>query len=195
MAQNISKVVYGGKVLIDLTQDTIVADKLLVGYTAHGADGAIIEGACDFDMKTAELTAAAGEILVGKTAGVKGQVVTGTMPNNGGVEGFIAAKDEQYTVPAGYHDGSGKVGIADAEKAKLIPENVREGVTLLGVVGTMSGTEDAIPQAVEVTPSTVEQEILPDAEQGYNYISEVVVKAIPYEEVENTAGGLTVTIA
>ena len=42
MAYN--KVVYGGNVLIDLTEDTISADKLLSGYTAHGKDGNSITG-------------------------------------------------------------------------------------------------------------------------------------------------------
>ena len=41
----ISKVVYGGDTLIDLTEDTVVANKLLSGYTAHGADGEAITGA------------------------------------------------------------------------------------------------------------------------------------------------------
>ena len=35
----ISKVVYGGTTLIDLTSDTITEDKLLTGVTAHGKDG------------------------------------------------------------------------------------------------------------------------------------------------------------
>ena len=38
MSKAISKVVFGGNTLIDLTQDTVVADKLLQGYTAHGVD-------------------------------------------------------------------------------------------------------------------------------------------------------------
>ena len=38
----INKVVYGGNVLIDLTADTITADKILDGYTAHDKSGAVI---------------------------------------------------------------------------------------------------------------------------------------------------------
>lgn len=188
----ISKVVYGGNTLIDLTSDTVVANKLLKGYKAHGADGELINGSCDFDANTQDATAAAAEILSGKTAYNKGSKVTGTMPNNGAVAGKIATKTGQYTVPQGYHDGSGKVSIDEAEQAKLIPGNIREGVTVLGVVGTMSGTEGAVPQAKTVTPSTTQQEILPD--EGYNYLSQVTVLAIPYAESENSAGGTTVTI-
>lgn len=39
-----NKIIYAGNVLIDLTQDTVVSEKLASGYTAHGADGEIIEG-------------------------------------------------------------------------------------------------------------------------------------------------------
>lgn len=188
----ISKVIYGGNTLIDLTADTVVANKLLKGYTAHGADGEVINGACEFDANTQDATAAAAEILKGKTAYNKGIKVTGTMTNNGAVTGTITTKAGQYTVPQGYHDGSGKVSISSTEQAKLIATNIREGVTILGVEGSMSGTEDAKPQAKTVTPSTEAQTVLPDT--GYNYLSQVTVAAIPYEETDNSAGGVTVTI-
>ena len=46
MANNeyINKVIYGGNTLIDLTSDTVTADKILSGYTAHAASGAPITG-------------------------------------------------------------------------------------------------------------------------------------------------------
>ena len=193
MAGALNKVIYGGRTLIDLTSDTVTADKLLKDITAHAADGTVITGTCPFDMDTSDATATAAEILEGKTAGVNGSMVTGSMKNNGAVTGTISAATEEYTVPQGFHDGSGKVKIADEEKAKLTAANIREGVTILGVLGTMSGTEGANPQAKTVTPSTSVQEILPD--EGYNYLSQVTVQAIPYQETENPKGGLTVTIA
>lgn len=189
-----SKIIFNGKTLIDLTQDTIVADKLLKGYTAHGADGEIVEGSCTFDADTSDATAAATEVLSGKTVYAKGKKVTGTMTNNGGATLAITEKAQKVTIPQGYHDGSGYVEIAAAEQEKLIAANIREGVTLFGIEGTMSGTEDTHPQAVEVTPKATEQVILPNAEEGYNYLSQVTVKAIPYVETQNDAGGTTVTI-
>lgn len=189
----VSKVIYGGKVLIDLTADSVEADKLLTGYTAHGADGSVVNGSCTFDADTSDATAVAGEILSGKTAYKNGAKITGAMKNNGSVSGTISSKDGVYTVPQGYHDGSGKVEIDSVEKAKLVPDNIRQGVTILGVVGEMSGTEDAKPQAKSVTPTTTEQTVLPDI--GYNYLSQVTVSAIPYVESDNAAGGITVTIA
>lgn len=188
----VSKVIYGGNVLIDLTADDITADKLLSGIKAHGPDGESIVGSCTYDANTQDATATAAEILKDKTAYNKGSKVTGTMPNNGAVSGTISTKSGTYTVPKGYHDGSGKVQINSTEQAKLIPANIREGVEILGVEGTMSGTEDATPQAKTVTPTTAEQVVLPD--DGYNYLSQVTVAAIPYTESDNSAGGKTVTI-
>lgn len=188
----VSKVVYGGKTLMDLTGDTITADKLLAGVTAHGKDGAPITGTCAFDVDSTDADAQVAEILAGKTAYARGAKLTGTMPNNGGVDLKISAVDQEVSVPQGYHDGSGKVTIAEADQAKLVPANIREGVTVLGVEGTMSGAEDMKPQAKTVTPGTAEQSITPD--EGYNCLSQVTVAAIPYVEADNAAGGLTVTI-
>lgn len=194
MAGKINKIIYGGETLIDLTTDTVQADKLLKGYKAHDKSGEVITGTCEYDSNTSDATASADEILSGETAYVNSNKITGTMKNNGAVTGTITTKAGIYTVPQGYHDGSGKVSIASAEQAKIIPDNIRQGVTILGVQGTMSGTEGAKSQTKEVTPSTSEQTILPDTTQGYNYLSQVLVKAIPYVESSNSSGGITVTI-
>ena len=155
--QNVNKVIYGGRVLIDLTGDTVDPSKLLKGSKAHDKSGAQIEGACIFDVDSTDATAVAAEILFGKTAYVSGNKLTGTMKNNGAVTKKITTRDEEVTIPQGFHDGSGKVGIDATEKGKLIANNIREGVTILGVEGTMSGSENMKPQAKTVTPSTAKQ--------------------------------------
>ena len=192
MAKNSKIVLSTGEVLMDLTNDTVAASNLLEGFTAHGADGEPITGSCKFDADTTDATATAAEILHSKTAYKNGIKLTGSMPNNGAVSGTIATKDGAYTVPQGFHDGSGKVTIDANEKAKLIPNNIREGITLLGVVGAMSGMEDAKPQAKTVSPTFEDQQIVPDA--GYNYLSQVTVNAIRVTRSNNNAGGTTVTI-
>lgn len=189
----INKVIYGGQTLIDLTGDTITPDQLAKGITAHDKSGAHITGTNTFDSDTSDATAAVAELLAGKTAYARGAKITGTMKNNGAVSGVISTKAGKYTVPQGFHDGSGTVAIDATEQAKLIPGNIRDGITILGVEGTMSSTEGAKPQAKSVTPTTSQQTVLPDS--GYNYLSQVTVAAIPYEEADNSAGGKTVTIA
>lgn len=47
-------------------------------------------------------------------------------------------------------------------------------------------------QSKSVTPATTPQTVLPD--EGFNYLSQVMVAAIPYVESDNAAGGKTVTI-
>lgn len=143
-------------------------------------------------MDSNDATAAVAEILIGKTAYARGTKLIGTMPNNGAVTGKISTKEGSYTIPQGYHDGSGEVSIDSTEQAKIIAQNIREGVTILGVEGSMSGSEGVKAQAKTVTPSSAQQTILPD--EGYTHLSQVVVEKIPYVESENSAGGLTVTI-
>ena len=190
--KKVNKVVYGGTVLIDLTGDTVTADKVLTGYTAHDKSGATITGTCNYDVNSEDATVAVAEMLNGKTAYARGSKITGTMPNNGAVTKSISTKTEEVSIAQGYHDGSGKVSISSTEQAKIIPTNIRDGVTILGVTGTMSGTEGAKAQAKTVTPTTAVQNVLPD--DGYNYLSQVTVNAIPYVESDNSAGGTTVTI-
>lgn len=188
-----SKVIINGETIMDLTADTVDAAHMLTGYTAHDKKGAPITGTCNFDANTQDANAAAAEILTGKTAYVKGSKVTGSMPNNGGVEGTISDLDTPYMVPQGYHDGSGTVEIDSAEKAKIIADNIRQGVTILGVEGTMAGTEDVKAQVKSVKPTFSEQQIIPDS-PDYNYLSQVTVQAIPVSEAVNEQGGYTLTV-
>lgn len=188
----VSKVVLSnGTTLIDLTGDTVTASDLLTGVTAHDKSGATITGTCSYDSDTSEDTAAVGELLAGKTAHARGALITGTMPNNGAVTGTISTKAGEYTVPQGYHDGSGKVGISSAEQAKIIAGNIKSGVQILGVTGTYSG-EAITAQSKSATPSWSQQTIQPDS--GYDYLSAVTVASIPISYSDNSAGGQTVTI-
>ena len=187
-----NKVVYGNTVLIDLTADTVTADKILASYTAHDASGNVVTGTCDYDVNSQDATVKVAEILKDKTAYARGTKLTGTMPNNGSVKLTIDTLNKEISIAQGYHDGSGKVSILSTEQAKLIASNIRQGVTILGVEGTLEPSSAVKVHSKTVTPSKTAQTVLPD--EGYNYLSQVTVNAIPYTESENSAGGLTVTI-
>ena len=186
----INKLVVGNETKFDLTADTVTADKLLKDITAHDKSGAPITGTCTYDADTQDATAAVAEILEGKTAYARGTKLTGTMPNKGAVSGTIATKDA-YTIPMGFHDGSGTVSIDATESAKIVAGNIKRGITILGVEGTYGG-EAAKVQTKSVTPKMTTQTVLPD--EGFDYLSQVEVAAIPVNYSDNAAGGQTVTI-
>lgn len=190
----VNKVVLSsGETLIDLTGDTVTAADIINSKKAHDKTGAVITGSCTYDADTSDATAGASEILATKTAYVAGNKITGLMPNNGGVTGTISTVAGQYTIPQGFHDGSGKVSIDSVEQAKIIGTNIRQGVKILGVTGTMSGSEDVKAQAKNATPTFSAQTITPDS-PTYNYLSQVTIAAIPITYTDNVAGGRTCTI-
>ena len=191
----VNKVVYGGNTLIDLTADTVAANKVLSGYVFHAPDGSIQTGTCAFDVDSSQVTATQSEVLATKTFAKNGAVLTGTMPNIGAQNASISDKDQQVTISQGYHDGSGKIGIDSTEMAKIIAENIKSGVQILGVAGTYTGSDNIRATVANATPMVTSQTILPTDLGNYNYFSQVNVAAVPYTEVENAAGGLTVTIA
>lgn len=114
--------------------------------------------------------------------------------DNGAVDKEISEKNDTYTVPKGYHNGSGTVKIADAEQAKIIADNIKSGVTILGVAGAYAG-EAAKLQHKSVTPTESEQTIV--ADEGYTGLSDVTVEAIPdnYADISGTTASAADVLA
>ena len=76
-------------------------------------------------------TAGAAHILTGKTAWVGGSKITGNMPNRGNVSGTLNCGGA-YTVPAGYHAGSGRItanSLASQTSATASAGNIHSGYT------------------------------------------------------------------
>ena len=186
-----NKAVFNGKTYIDLSSDTVQADKVLYGYTFHDKSGAILTGSNTYDANTSDGTANASEILSTKIAYVNGSKVIGSMNNRGAWSDTIDDKTDVITIPVGFHDGSGSVQLDSTEKAKIIASNIKSGVTILGVTGDYTG-ESISAQSKTVTPTFTEQTVIPDDE--YDYLAQVVVNAISVTETLNAAGGYTVTI-
>ena len=85
---------------------------------------------------TGDADAAGADILTGKTAFGPSGAVSGSMSNNGSTSGTISTKAGTVTIPAGYTSG-GTVSISSTEQAKVIASNIKSGVTLLGVAGSL----------------------------------------------------------
>lgn len=190
-----NKVILGSEVLIDLTGDDIAANDVLAGKKAHLPSGEPIVGTCPYDADTSDATATAAEILSGKTAYKAGAKLTGTMANRGAQTSKITAKAQSVQIQQGYHDGSGSVSIDSTEQAKIIPGNIKNGVQMLGVTGSYTGSELIKATAGNATPALTAQTKLPSDFGDYDYFTQFVVAAIPVTRVDNTAGGVTVTIA
>lgn len=181
-----------GTVLIDLTSDTAVATDVLSGKYFHLATGERVQGSCTYDSDTTDADATAADILYGKTAYVNKNKITGSMTNQGTVTGTISSASGTYTIPAGCHSGLGSVSIDSTEQAKIIAENIKSGITILGVTGNYSG-QSVTAGSLSATPYLTSKTYLPSS-ISKDYFSEVTVAAITVTRTDNAAGGVTVTL-
>nr|DAD98820.1 MAG TPA: tail protein [Siphoviridae sp. ctx7r16] len=108
---------------------------------------------------TSGATASSGDILIGKSAFLGNGAVTGTMSNNGAVSGSIAKADGAYTIPAGFHNGSGSVRISKEEQAKLVSGNIKSGVTVLASAASPAWSIPVMPLRLRGRLSAVRRPI------------------------------------
>lgn len=102
---------------------------------------------------TAGATAAAADILTGKSAYGSSGSVSGSMANNGSTSGTISTKAGTVTIPAGYTTG-GTVSLAASAIADLVPSSVLTGKTILGVAGsltTVSVSQDGTTKVLSIS--------------------------------------------
>lgn len=102
---------------------------------------------------TASASAAAADILAGKTAYGASGSVSGSMPSNGSTSGTISTKSGTVTIPAGYTTG-GTVSIASAAVSDCTAANILSGKTILGVAGTLalpSISQDATTKVLSIS--------------------------------------------
>lgn len=138
---------------------------------------------------TSDATATAPDSLTGKTAYGKDGKLTGSMLNNGAVDKSISNKSESYTIPQGYHNGSGKVAISESEQAKIIASNIKKGVSILGVTGSYEatasgGNNNCEAYLVDVSNPTVSFKTASGTIKAYGYA---------YETTKSQWGGSTNT--
>lgn len=129
----------GSKIIIEIPDHyfgTATSSDVKAGKTFISENGFLIEGTLDFS----DTTASASDLLSGKTAYSSSGKITGSMTDREAVTGDISTKTGSYTIPEGYHNGSGTVSISATEQNKIIASNIKSGVTILGVTGTYTGS-------------------------------------------------------
>lgn len=102
---------------------------------------------------TSDADAGQGDVLSGKTYYKDGKK-TGNMPNNGSTSGTISTKAGTVSIPAGYTSG-GTVGIDATEQAKIIADNIKSGVTILGQTGSSMVVDTTIASGAASAASIV----------------------------------------
>lgn len=200
MANN--KIIFGDEVLIDLTQDDVQESAVLKGITFHRPDGEVSVGECEYSVDASECNALPAEVLAGRSYAVGATVKTGTMANYGG-QGIDVTADvlsaNGQKLPKGYYDGANPIQLQDADK--IIPENIRAGVTILGVAGEVQEgvSEDLVAPDQPVTPyrylvggEDSPRTIAPP--YPFRYFSTLTLNPIPCSRTANAFGGTTVVI-
>lgn len=88
-----------------------------------------------YETSTADITSA--DVLTGKTGFGASGSVSGGMANNGSTSGTISTKAGTVSIPSGYTSG-GTVSISSTEQNKITASNIKSGVTILGVEGSLT---------------------------------------------------------
>lgn len=97
------------------------------GY--YGLSDVTVAPIPDAYQDVSSTTAAAGDVLTGKVYVLAdGTVTTGTMPNNGTVSKTLDATTITYTIPKGYHSGTGMVTIT-LETKTVTPTKSAQDIT------------------------------------------------------------------
>ena len=125
-------------------QQSIASDE---GY--YGLSSVTIAAIPDAYQDVTSVTAAAGDVLTGKVYVTSdGVVTTGTMTNNGTVSKTLDVTTVTYTIPKGYHSGSGKVTITLEEKS-VTPTKSTQTITPTSGKVLSKVTVAAIPAAYQ----------------------------------------------
>lgn len=95
----------------------------------YGLSGVTVNAIPEAYQDTSSVTAAAADVLTGKViVTADGTVTSGEMVNNGAVNKTLDATTITYTIPKGYHSGSGKVNLV-LETKTATPTKSEQNIT------------------------------------------------------------------
>lgn len=139
----VSGVAGGGNYI--LQSKTVTPTKLQQNVTPdsgyYGLSDVTVAAIPETYQDVSSVTAGAGDVLTGKIlVDAAGKVTTGTMPNNGNLSKVLTAEDASYSIPAGYHGGTGTV--------KVVPE--ARSVTPTKAAQTVTAAEGKVLSSVAV---------------------------------------------
>lgn len=132
----------GGSVSISTTeQNKIIAGNIKSGVTILGVAGTY----------TNDATATAANILSNKTAYVNGAKISGTMTDRGAVAPAALNPGGSYKIPAGYHNGSGKVTARALNNQAKSPTEITVGTAITPDSGRDGLSSVTIPSDATIT--------------------------------------------
>lgn len=162
------------------------------GY--YGLSDVVVSAIPDAYQDVSSTTATAGDVLTGKVYVLaNGTVTTGTMANNGAVSKTLDATTVSYTVPKGYHSGSGTVKIV-LETKSVTPTKAEQVITPTSGKVLSQVTVAAIPaEYITTSDATATAAQILDGATAYVKGTKVEGSMVNNGATGTTIDGLTAT--